>query len=337
MPNNTIKLTAFALATCTSLTFATPAHAGGVEDLKKHIEDAEKLWDDAKAIEKDFESLSASVKAKLKAKKQRLKNAAKSFVLVGNALRKGRPIPVYITKPGGQDISCGDKIYLHNAAQDKVLRSEHAKSGKPLFVAVNIRWNGKNTLSSANIRVECRDKADGKPLGYGDAFSLKVDPDKNRSDGKNLDDGKPYFHAGTKVGYDPVVRLGDKAEIEKWKAYWFFRGGEGTVQTGIPMEIVATNRKDDGNVGGFCGAGPKGVLPVVRWNMSNHCGHIELAAAMFSEGVARPPQWTKDLVKEVKSLAEELRKEIAAAGGSGSKPPSKTAGTTTPKVPSIFD
>jgi hypothetical protein len=324
MPNNTV--------TVTSLSLATPAHANGVDDLKQHIEQAEELLDDAKAIESDFNRLSTSAKAKLQAKQQRLENAAKSFVLVGNALRKGRPIPVYITKASGQDISCGDKIYLHNAAQDKVLRSEHASSGKPLFVAVNIGWNGKQTLASANIRVECRDKANGKPLVYGDAFSLKVDPDKNRSDGKNLDDGKPYFHAGTKVGYDPVVRLGDKAEIEKWKAYWFFRGGEGTVQTGIPMEIVATNREPDGNVGGFCGAGPKGLLPVVRWNMSNHCGHAELAAAMVSEGVSRPPQWTKDLVKEVKTLVAELRKEIDNAGGSSTTTPTKPAGPFPPKT-----
>lgn len=317
------KLPTILLASCIALGAATPAHAGGIEDLQNYLAEGEKLWNDAKQIEQDYESLAASVKAKLAAKKQRLKNAAKSFVLVADALRKGKPLPVYVTKPSGQDLACGDKIWLHNVAQDKVLRSEAASDGKPVFVAVNLGWNGKQTLPGANIRIECRDKSGGQALGYGDAFTLKVDPDKNRPDGKNLDDGKPYFYAGTKAGYDPIVRLGDKKEIEKWGAYWFFRGGEGTVQTGIPMEIVATNRPDDANVGGFCGVGPKGILPVVRFGMSNHCGHVEIAAAIVSEGLGKPPQWTKDLASEVKSLADELRKEIANARSGASTPATK--------------
>jgi hypothetical protein len=315
------NITTLTLAIAAGLTISTPAQASGVDDLKKHLERGQKLWDEVKGVEADWNRLSASAKQKLEAKKERLKNAAQSFRLVADALKGGKPIPLYLTKPSGQTVSCGDKVFVHNAAQDKVLRSEAGSGQKPMYVAVNLGWNGKETLKAPNIRVECRDKADGKPLLYGDAFTLKVDPDRDRPDGKNLDDGKPYFYAGTKAGYDPIVRLGDKGEIEKWKAYWFFRGGEGGVQTGIPMEMIATNRPTGANIGGFCGVGPKGVYPVVRFGMSNHCGHVELVAGMVSEGVGKPPRWTVDLASEVKSLAQELKKEIdAAKTGSGSSP-----------------
>jgi len=327
MSTKTTKTALYVLAACATLTAARPASASPLDDLKGHLKEGEKLLAEIKGVEQDFQNLSATVKAKLQAKKERMKNAASSFKLVAKALVDGRPVPVYLTKSSGPTVSCGDKIWLHNAAQDKVLRSEYGQSGKPVFVAVNLGWNGKNTLKAPNITIECRDKGAGKPLAYGDAFTLKVDPDKNRPDGRNLDDGKPYFYAGTKAGYDPVVRLGSKSEIDKWKAYWTFRGGEGGVQTGIPMELVATNRPDNANVGGFCGVGPKGVLPVVRFNMSNHCGHVEIAAAMVSEGIGRPPQWAKDLAKEVRSLAKELRKDIenAGKGSDGPKPPAPMA------------
>ena len=334
MPNKATNTITMLLAACASLSVATPAHAGGLDDLKRSLEDGKKLWDEVKDIESKYASASASVKAKLKSKKERLKNAAKSFRLVADALVDGKPIPLYITKQSGQSVSCGDKIWLHNAAQDKVLRSEAGSGRKPLYVPVNLGWNGKETLKAANIRVECRDKASGQPLMYGDAFTLKVDPDKDRPDRKNLDDKKPYFYAGTKAGYDPIVRLGDKGEIEKWKAYWFFRGGEGGVQTGIPMEMIATNRPSNANIGGFCGVGPKGIYPVVRFGMSNHCGHVELAAAMVSEGVGKPPKWTRDLASEVRSLAKELRAEIEGAGKSPSGPTAKTP--VMKKVPGVF-
>jgi hypothetical protein len=315
MPNHMLRIATLSIAT---LGFAAPAHAGGLEDLKKYLAKAQQYLEDAREIERDFEGLSSEVKTKLKAKKQRLKNAAKGFVLVADALKKGRPIPLYVTKPGGVDVACGDKIWVHNAAQDKVLHSAHGKEGKPLYIRVNVAWGAKG--SKPNFRVHCRDKAKGKPLAYGDAFLLELDP------AAGLDDGKPWFHAGTKVGYDPIVRLDDMDEIEKLKAYWFFRGGEGTVQTGIPMEIVATNRKADGNVGGFCGAGPKGALPVVAFNMSNHCGHIELVAGIGYEGIGTPPKWTKDLGAEIVALAKELRAEIEKAGSSGSGTTTTSAG-----------
>lgn len=330
------RITTSIFAGCLCLLASSPARASGIDDLKNALAEGERLWSDAKDIATDYESLSASVKAKLQAKKERFENAAKAFVLVADALRNGRPLPVYLSKASGQSISCGDKVYLHNTGQDKVLRSEAASDGKPLYVAVNLGWNGKQTLSAANIRIECRDKADGISLAYGDTFTLRVDPDKDRPDGKNLDDGKPYFYAGTKAGYDPVVRLGDKAEIDKWGAYWSFRGGQGAVQTGIPMEMIATNRPANANIGGFCGVGPAGAYPVVRFGMHNHCGYAELAAGLVSEGVGKPPQWVKDLGKEVKTLAEELRTEIRNARSSGASAPTASSGATKMKPSGLF-
>jgi hypothetical protein len=66
--------------------------------------------------------------------------------------------------------------------------------------------------------------------------------------------------------------------------------------------------------------GPEGALPVVRFGMANHCGHVEIAAAIVSEGLGKPPKWTKDLMSEVKSLADEIRKELDNAGSGGSAP-----------------
>ncbi len=312
----------------TTLAHAAPAQAGegDLETLTNALKQGKDLLDDALEIERDLRSLSSELQAKLKAKKQRLKNAAKGFVLVGGALKDRRPLPLYVTKASGKDVFCGDMIWVHNTAQDKVLRSAKGAENKPLnYIRVNVAWGSKT--ATANMKVHCRDKAKGKPLAYGDAFLLELTP------AAGLDDGKPYFHAGTKVGYDPVVRLDDMKEIEKYKAYWTFRGGEGTVQTGIPMEIVATNRKSDGNIGGFCGVGLGGALPTVRFNMSNHCGLVELAMGLTLEGVATPPKWTKDLVAEMLGLVKELRAEIDRAGSGGTT----TTTSSVPKPGNIFD
>ncbi len=306
-------LTLSLLAATSTLAVATPADAAidlsKLQALESSVAQGKQLYEDAKKIATDYESLPASIKEKLKSKKERMKNGAKSFLLVLDAVKDRRPLPVYFSKSSGLTVACGDKVWVHNAAQDLVLASAPGKENTHLnYVRVNVEWANKSSVASANFRVMCRSKADGKPLAYGDEFLLKLDP------ASGLADGKPYFHAGTKTGYDPVVRLGDKAEIDKWSAYWKLRGGEGTVQTGIPMEIVATNRKDDGNVGGLCGVGPGGLLPVVEFGMSNHCGVVELVAGVAKRGVGTPPKWTTALAKEVKALAAELREEIEAAG-----------------------
>jgi hypothetical protein len=327
MSIKSITLSTLLLAVAGAFALPSTASAGvtDINSVKKYLEEGKQLWADAKDIQSDYESLSSTVKAKLKAKKQRFTNAAKSFEIVFDRLKAGNPLPWYITKPSGQTVSCGDKIYLHNVVQDKVLRSEYGSENKTLnYIRVNLGFNGKETLKGPNITVQCRDKSSGV-LSYGDVFTLKVDPDTDRADGKNLDDGKPYFHAGTKVGYEPVVRLGDKAEIDKWGAYWKFRGGEGEVQTGIPLELIATNRGDNANILGFCGSGPAGAVPVIKVNASNHCTHVRLAGAAKAEEVATPPQWTKDLLSEVKTLAKELREDIKKAREGGD-----TGGTSTP-------
>lgn len=321
MSIKSITMTSLVLVATTTASIPNTASADGIDDIKGHLADGKKLWEEAKGMQKDFDALSSTVRAKLESKRGRLMNAAKSFEIVFDALVAGRPLPWYISKSGGRTVSCGDKIYLHTTAQDKVLRSEAGESNETLgYTKVNLGLNDKESLSAANITIRCRDKTSGV-LTYGEVFTLQVDPDKDRPDGKNLDDGKPFFYAGTKAGYDPIVRLGSKADIDKWSAYWKFRGGEGEVQAGIPLELIATNRPDNANITGFCGSGPAGAFPILRVSTNNHCTRTKLVAAMVSEGVGKPPRWTTDLLSEVKALATELRNDIRNAGGSSGSTP----------------
>jgi hypothetical protein len=93
---------------------------------------------------------------------------------------------------------------------------------------------------------------------------------------KALDDGKPYLLSCTKCGYDPLVRLASKAEVLKDNSYWKFHipGASGVVQAGIPTR---------------------------------------LAAAIVSEGVGRPPQWLKDLGKEIKVITDDVKEAAKKA------------------------
>lgn len=324
MSIKSITTTSLAFVVATALAAPSTASADGIDDIKGHLADGKKLWEDAKGLQKDFDALSSTVKAKLESKRSRLMNAAKSFEIVFDALVNGRPLPWYVSKVGGRTVACGDKIYLHSVAQDKVLRSEAGESNETLgYTKVNLGLNDKESLAAANITVQCRDKSTGT-LMYGDVFTLMVDPDKDRPDGKNLDDGKPYFYAGTKAGYDPIVRLGSMADVKKWSAYWKFRGGDGEVQTGIPLELIATNRPDNASIAGFCGSGPAGAFPILKVSTNNHCTRAKLVAALVAEGVGKPPRWIEALLVEVKALATELRTDISNAGGGSS------GGPTTP-------
>jgi hypothetical protein len=293
------------VASALVLAVGSPAAASGLDDLKSYFDDALGLADTGDDILDRAKDLSSSRRAELKAKLDRAKLAVKGLRLFVSDVKDGKPAPFVLEKASGTTIACGDKVWMANTANDKVLQSESGNQNKTIgYIRVNLGWNGKSSTKGPNITVQCKDKSKGEPLMFGDKMNLRVDPGVAK-----LDDGKPYMVACTECGYEPNVRLDDKAEIEKLDAYWTFAipGASGVVQTGIPMRLIATNRGDNGDIGGFCGSGPAGVYPVVRFNFHNHCNHTKLAAAIVSEGVARPPQWLKGLTKEVKAVLAEVK------------------------------
>jgi hypothetical protein len=305
------KLVMFLLASSAGVVAAGSASAGPLDDLKAFLDDAKDLAGKGDGIDNDARGIPAAEKAKLQAKIDRAKLAAKGLKLFAQDIKDGKPAPFYLDKPSGDTINCGDKIWMANTANDKVLQSEHGNENKVLnYIRVNLGWNGKSNAGGVNIAVECKGKSNGQPLNFGDLFLLKVEPAA-----KDLDDNKPYMLSCTKCGYDPLVRLDSKAEVVKNNSYWKFviPGASGQVQTGIPLRLIADNRGDEGDIGGFCGVGPAGALPVVRFNFHNHCNHTRLAAAMISEGVGKPPKWIKELGKEIKDISDDVKEAAKKA------------------------
>jgi hypothetical protein len=300
------------VASAVVLAVGTPAAASAMpdlDDLKSYFDDAKILAETGEDIIERAKALSSSRRTELKAKLDRAKLAAKGLRLFVKDVADGKPAPFVLEKASGTTIACGDEIWMANTANDKVLQSEDGNQNKTIgYIRVNLGWNGKSSTKGPNVTIKCKDKSKGEPLMFGDKMTLRVEPGVPK-----LDDGKPYMVACTECGYEPNVRLDDMDEIKKYDAYWTFEipGASGVVPTGIPLRLIATNRGDNGDIGGFCGSGPAGVFPVVRFNFHNHCNHAKLAAAIVSEGVARPPRWLERLAKEVKAVLAEVK---AAAG-----------------------
>ena len=313
------------VASATALVVAAPAAAGGLDDFKAYLSEALGLADTGDRIVDEAKSLSQAHRAKLQAKLDRAKLAAKGVRMFASDVKDGMPAPFVLAKSSGTTIACGDKIWMANTVNDEVLQSAFGQENKALdYIRVNLDWKPRGATSGPNVTVECKSKSSGQPLMLGDEVVLRVDPASSK-----LDDGKPYLLACTECGYEPLVRLDSKSEITRYKSYWKLEipGASGAVPLGIPVRLVATNRQSHGNIGGFCGNGPGGALPVIRVNFHNHCDRARLAVAAAVEGIGRPPEWMKSLAKEAKDVLAEVEAATkSGASSTGSTP--KTGGAS---------
>jgi hypothetical protein len=100
----------FLLASSAGLAVAGSSSAAGLDDLKAFLDDAKDLAGKGDGIDNDARGIPAAEKAKLQAKIDRAKLAAKGARLFAEDVKDGKPAPFYLDKPNGDTIHCGDKI-----------------------------------------------------------------------------------------------------------------------------------------------------------------------------------------------------------------------------------
>ena len=209
----------------------------------------------------------------------------------------------------------GDKVWVQSSANDRALVNQLRKDGPGgmAFERVNAEFMpmayATTNFSGPNVTIQCKTKAVGSPLAYGDDFVFKLDF------ASGLDNGKAFLFPCDGCGRAPRVRLETLAAVTTGNDWWEFRLSDFAgkpVHTGVPAELVATNRgtAKDGNLAGYCAVG---ASPVISMEFGNHCNHAQLAIILADQRPALPPLWVTARGQEARRLANELRTELKAA------------------------